>query len=236
MHLDIDVLALLLADGHYAAPSGAVLISVIEVERFPDRLRQLAGHGARGERLRALREGYLLSLGELIDRLIEDDQREDVRLLERRCAGQHDLRLLQRASDVHVRGHALNDALRPQIERRIQFVEPFEPHRAVTKNLELPPLEIVGPANGVHGTHETDLVPGDLAHPQVAPDRQVQRPETDGSGVCRLRLDDGRWGQQVDVHLKRTKALGLAALPASGDFRYPPSSRGVLISPDLIEV
>ena len=102
--------------------------------------------GAAGQRLGALQQRDLLAFAELIDRLVEDDQRQDVGLFERRRAGQHDIRLLEGAADVDARLDARDDPARPDVEQRIHLVDRLavEADRAVAQDLESPALEVVG--------------------------------------------------------------------------------------------
>ena len=132
--------------------SGATWISnVSRFSAWPIELGDLAGDRARGEPLRPLRERNLLAGTQLVHRLVEDDQREDVGLLERRRAGQHDFGLLQRAAHVDPGLDTLDQPPRTQIEERVQLFGADELHRAVAQDLEAAALEVVVAANGVHG-------------------------------------------------------------------------------------
>ena len=71
---------------------------------------------------------------------------------------QHDFRLPERAANVHVGRDRLDDPLRLDVERRIELVEPVEPHRAVAQDVEPASLKVVGAPHGVDGAGEPELV------------------------------------------------------------------------------
>src|SRR5207249_5637216 len=56
-----------------------------------------------------------LSFGQLVQRRVEHDQRQDVGLFERRRAGQLHFWRRERSANVHARLHRLDDAPRAQI-------------------------------------------------------------------------------------------------------------------------
>ena len=166
----------------------------VEVQRVADRLGELPGDGARRQPLRPLRERNLLAFTQLVHRLVEDDQREDVGLLERRRAGQHDLGLLQRATHVDARFDALNQPPGTDIEDRVQLFGADEPHRAIAQDLEAPALEVVVAANGVHRADQTEPGAGILLRADVAAERQVERAKADRRTG---RLQAGRLDDQI---------------------------------------
>ena len=68
----------------------------IEIERLADRFAERRGDEPGRDAAGGRRERRALAGAELVDGAIEDDQREDVALLERRVARQRELRRLGR--------------------------------------------------------------------------------------------------------------------------------------------
>ena len=102
-----------------AAPlSGAALISnVSRPSALPIDEDSAPASWPAASACGALRQRHLLPFAERVDRLVEDDQRQDVGLLERRRAAQDDVRLLQRAAHVDARLDALNQPPRADVEQ-----------------------------------------------------------------------------------------------------------------------
>src|SRR5262249_4222694 len=144
----VEVLSDLLTDGHLRAAAafrGQIDLEGIDAERVPNPLRQFARQNPAGQRLGTLEKRDLIAFAELIERLVENDERQDVRLFERRRAGQLDFRLLDAASDIDARFDARDDPARPDVEQRIHLVDRLadEPNPTVAQDLESPALKIV---------------------------------------------------------------------------------------------
>src|SRR5207302_5927450 len=75
----------------------------------------------------------------------------------------------------------LNYALGTDVKRRIQLVEALKSHRAVTEDRKLTTLEGIGATYGVDRTVKANSIVRHLLDVEVAADREIQRPETDGS-------------------------------------------------------
>src|SRR4029453_10666615 len=126
LHLQVEVLSDLLTDGQLRAAAGfrrQVDLEGVNAERAPNRLCQLARHDTTCQRLGALKQRDLIAFAELIERLVEDNPRQNVRLFERWLAAQRDFRLLEAAADVDARLDPRNDPARPDIEHRIHLVD-----------------------------------------------------------------------------------------------------------------
>jgi len=80
----------------------------IEIQRAPYGLGQRRRDGAQGQASGALRQIDALRLAELVHRLAEDDERQNVALVERRITRQLDRRLARGAAQVDLGGHARN--------------------------------------------------------------------------------------------------------------------------------
>ena len=89
-------------------------LELVELERVADRPRQARRQVAAGQRAGALGERDLLPFAELVDRHVEDDQRQDVGLVERRVAAERQLGLPHRALHADERLDAGDDAARAQ--------------------------------------------------------------------------------------------------------------------------
>src|SRR4029079_7836889 len=95
---------------------------------------------------RVFRQRLLLARPQLVDRPVEDDERQDVGLVEAaRRAAQRQLRRPRRAGDVDARGAAVvgDQPLGGDVERGVDLRTAAELRRAVTQQREAAALELV---------------------------------------------------------------------------------------------
>ena len=103
-------------------------------DRRDDRLGEEAG----GEHAGARHELLLLRCGQLVGRRVEHDQRQDVRLVERRRAGQPQLRLLERSEDADARLDAGDHARHGHVDLRVQIAAEVDRARLERRRSRVP--------------------------------------------------------------------------------------------------
>ena len=133
-----------------------------QIERAGDRVCERRRQIPNGETAGALGKIQPLAFAELIDRLVEDDQRQHIRFVERRLARQPHLRLARGAADIHDRRHAGNDALRVHLQSRIDRARSLEANLAVAQHLEAAPLEVVEAPHHGDGADQSGCPAGAL--------------------------------------------------------------------------
>src|SRR4029453_9406234 len=111
---------------------------------------------------------------------IEDNEREDVRLVQRRCARELQLWGFRTARHMHLaHDSGVGDLPRcADIEHRVQLRLAGEANRAIALQLELPSLKLIGAADGIDDAPERDGTTSLLADVEVAADGNVH--VTDG--------------------------------------------------------
>ena len=166
-------------DGWPFSPPVARISKISRSSASRDRIGERRREISDGEAAGALGEIQPLAFAQLIDRLVEDDQRQHIRFVERRLARQPHLRLPRGAADVDDRGDAGNDALRVDLQRGIDRPRALEPNLAVAQHFEPAPLEIVEAPHDRDGADDVRLSGRRLANLQLAADGDVHVAKAD---------------------------------------------------------
>ena len=138
--------------------------------------------------------------------------------LERRRARQCQLRLLQGAGDAHPRLDAgVGDlARRGDVDHGVELRVAGEAQRAVPGEVELPALELIRAAHGVHGSRQRDRTTAVLADVEVAAERDVDVAHRGPRRTARPQLPAPRHEVVGNAHVQRERDVREGARRGGG--------------------
>ena len=130
----------------------------------------------RGDAAGGRRERRALAGPQLVDRAVEDDQRQDVGLVERRRAGQLELRRLALPVMCTRASTPVFGIWRVAVTSSSGLISgsPGEPDGAAAHQIEPAPLELVGPAHRVDRAEQHERTVGLFGDVDIPADRDVQ--------------------------------------------------------------